>query len=100
MSTIKINEKEYKVKYTIRALFLFEQITEKPFKLETLLDNYLFYYCMILANNKDNVLEWDTFINAIDDNPELLNELSEILAQQQQKDKLFNSSNEGEQKKS
>ena len=30
-----------------------EQITGKPFEIKTLLDNYLFFYCMILANNKD-----------------------------------------------
>ena len=35
MKTIKINDKEYKVKYTIRALFYWEQITGKPFAINT-----------------------------------------------------------------
>ena len=52
MEAITINNKEYKVKYTIRALFAFEQITGKPFELKTVLDNYLFLYCILLANNE------------------------------------------------
>ena len=66
MKTIKINDKEYKVKYTIRALFIYEQITGKPFAINTLMDNYIFFYSLILANNLDDVLEWDTFIDALD----------------------------------
>ena len=43
MNTIKINGEEYVIKYTIRALFMWEQITGKPFKINTLLDNYIFF---------------------------------------------------------
>lgn len=59
MNTITINNTEYKVKYTIRALFIFEQITGKAFEIKTLLDNYIFFYSMILANNPDNILDWN-----------------------------------------
>lgn len=61
MNTITINNTEYKVKYTIRALFIFEQITGKAFEIKTLLDNYIFFYSMILANNPDNILDWNVF---------------------------------------
>lgn len=97
---IKINDTEYNIKYTIRALFIFEQITGKAFKIESLLDNYIFFYSMILASNKDKVLDWDDFINAIDENPNLMSELTKTLKEQENFDKLFNSSNDGEQKKS
>ena len=40
---MEINNKEYKLKYTLRALFIYEQITGKAFKLETLTDEYLFF---------------------------------------------------------
>lgn len=90
MKTIKINDKEYKVKYTIRALFYWEQITGKPFAINTLLDNYLFFYCMILANNPDNVLEWDQFLNAIDNDPTLFTQLNSTVEDSQKKDELFN----------
>ena len=90
MKTIKINDKEYKVKYTIRALFYWEQITGKPFAINTLLDNYLFFYCMILANNPDDVLEWDQFLNAIDNDPTLCSQINSTVEDSQKKDELFN----------
>lgn len=102
MDKIKIGNKNYNLKYTIRSLFLFEQITKKPFKIETLLDNYVFFYCLLLANNKDNVIEWDDFIDALDKDPTLFSKMSEIIAKQQKKNELFedDEKNDGEQKKS
>lgn len=99
MKEIEINGKNYKLKYTIRSLFIFEQITKKPFKIETLLDNYLFFYSMILANNPDNVLDWDTFINSMDEDPELFKRMSEIIAIQQKKNELFEDDDEEKNKK-
>lgn len=91
MKTIKINGEDYKVKYTIRALFLMEQITGKPFEIKTLLDNYLFFYCMILANNKDKekILGWDEFVDALDDDKELMKQLTDIQLEEQKKNELL-----------
>ncbi len=90
MKTIKINDKEYKVKYTIRALFYWEQITGKSFAINTLLDNYLFFYCMILANNPDDVLQWEDFLNAIDNDPTLFTQINATVDESQKKEELFN----------
>lgn len=89
MKTIKINGVDYKIKYTIRALFIFEQITGKAFKIENLLDNYIFFYSMILANNPDNILDWDVFLNCIDDNPNLFQEMNDIVNEEEKKSKVF-----------
>lgn len=43
MKTITINNTEYEIRYTIRALFIFEQIKGEAFQIRTTLDNYLFY---------------------------------------------------------
>lgn len=88
---ITIKGKEYNVKYTIRALFIFEQITGKHFMIETLLDNYVFFYSMILANNSnsDSILTFDEFLDAIDEDKELVNQLSQIVNDYQTKDNLF-----------
>ena len=94
MKQIEINKKSYNLKYTVRCLFIFEQISGKSFKIETLLDNYLFYYSMILANNPDNPLDWDEFLDAMDDDPTLFKRMSEIIEQQQKKDEIFNSGEE------
>lgn len=92
MKKIKIKGKNYNIKYTIRALFIFEQITGKPFKIETLLDNYLFFYSMILANNQDKseILSWDDFIDALDNDPNLFGKINNAVEQQQKQDKIFN----------
>lgn len=101
MNKITINGKDFKVKQTIRAMFLFEQITKKAFKVETLMDNYVYFYCLILANNEE-VLEWDEFIDALDNDPGIYTQLNEILVENSKIDKLLNSAEEngdGELKK-
>lgn len=97
---ITINNKEYQVKYTIRALFIFEQITKRPFEIKSTLDNYLFFYSMILANNPDNLLDWDEFIDAMDNDVSLIGQLNKIIADSQRKNELFDevTENNGEKK--
>ena len=40
---ILINNKVYRLKYTIRALFIFEQITNKQFAIKNITDTYIFF---------------------------------------------------------
>lgn len=95
---ITINDKEYQFKYTLRALFIFEQITKKPFSISTLLDNYLFFYCILLANNSD-VLEWDEFIDALDKDPSLLSNINEALAEHEKLEELFSDKEDSKEEK-
>lgn len=90
------------MKNTLRALFIFEKIKGTAFKIETLLDNYLLYYCIILANNPDKPLDWDAFIDALDSDPSLFNEMSTLLKAEEETDKLLSSEEEpeGEEKDS
>lgn len=89
MKTIKINGTEYNFKYSIRALFLFEQIAGKQFEVKSLLDQYLFLYCIILASNKDNFIEWDEFIDAIDNDQNIYFELTKLVDENDKKNDLF-----------
>ena len=99
--TITINNKDYRLKYTIRALFIFEQISGKPFEIKSTLDNSLFFYSMILANNPDTPLEWDEFIDALDNDYTLLGQLNSIITDSQNKNHLFlESEDQDGQKKS
>lgn len=94
-----INNKEYTVKYTIRALFIFERITGKSFGINSLLDNYLFFYSMILANNPDNPLSWDEFIDALDNDKTLLKQLSKVVEDYQKQDNIFDVSDDDSKEK-
>ena len=96
---ITIKEKQYKVKYTIRALFIYEQITGKPFNIVTLFDNYLFFYCLILANNPDNVLDFNDYLDAIDSDKELYTQLSKVVESYQKQDELIADEDDGDSKK-
>jgi len=100
MKKVKIKGKNYNIKYTIRALFIWEQITGKSFKIENMLDNYIFFYAMLLANNKDDVIQWDDFIEAIDDDPNLFEKMATLVAEQQKKDEMFETQDEKGEKKS
>ena len=98
MKLITIKNKEYKIKQTLRALFIFEQITGRPFEIKTMLDNYIFFYSVIIANNPDNILAWDDFIDALDESPNLLTEFTELNQEQNKVDTLFNSEDSKEKK--
>ena len=96
---ITIKGKQYKVKYTIRALFVFEQITGKPFNIATLFDNYLFFYCLILANNPDNILDFDDYLDAIDSDKDLYLQLSTVIESYQKYDNLLSAEDDSDDKK-
>lgn len=75
----------FKVKYSIRAMFVFEKLTGKLFKLESLMDFYIFYYSMILAGNPECTLLFDDFIDECDLNPVLVADIQNYLNAQFQK---------------
>lgn len=95
-----INNKEYKLKYTLRALFIFEQATGKAFKMETLTDEYLFFYCMLVANNPDMDLTFESLIDAIDEDPNIMFEFQKFMKLELEKQNMFITNNTDDKKKS
>ena len=77
---MKIGNKEYKLKFTVRAMFVFEQITKKPFKVENTLDEYIYLYSMILANNPECTLDFNDFIDAVDKDINIMQEFHTMLS--------------------
>lgn len=86
---LTIKGKQYTIKYTLRALFIYEQITGKAFKLETLTDQYLFSYSLILANVPDIDMSFDDFISECDMNPELLVYIQQFVSKEAEKQAAF-----------
>lgn len=91
MKTVNINGKDYQIKQTVRSLFLWEQIAGRPFEVKTTLDNYLYYYCLILANNKECDLDWDAFLDAIDNDLSIIIEITKALADLSKLEKMLDS---------
>lgn len=99
--TITINGVDYKVRSTLRSLFIFERIAEKPFEIKTSLDNFLFLYSVILACNPESVLKWDEFIDALDRDSSIVDRMNEILKDRSEVEKLIegeNTQEEGQKK--
>lgn len=85
---ITINNIEYILKYTLRALFIYERITDKPFKFEGLYSEYLLFYCVLLANN-EFTLSFDEFIDICDNDGSLFNQFREWLIKELEKQVIF-----------
>ena len=84
-----IKDKEYKLKYTLRALFIYEQITGRAFKLETLTDEYLFFYCMLAANNPDMNLTFDGLVDAMDEDAGIMVQFQNFMKQELEKQNIY-----------
>ena len=96
---IRINNTDYVLKYTIRALFIFEQITNKTFEIKNVTDTYIFLYSIILANNLDCTLTFTDLINACDEDNNIMQRFNEFLITNSEKNKLFNSDDNDVSKK-
>lgn len=89
MNKITIKNKVYKVRYTFRALMLFEQITSKMFSIDNLTDQITFFFCLLLANNPDDKLTYEEFIDALDDDSTILNQFQKFLADEAEKRNIY-----------
>lgn len=95
--TVTINKEEYKVKSTIRAAFIFNEATGK-LNPETLQESYMYMWCILVANNRDKTLEWDDFIDAVDEDPNIMAELSNILDKEKKIEDLISPKDEAPEK--
>ena len=79
---IDINGKSYEFKYSLRAMFVFESITDKPFEVKTLFDTYVFCYSCIVANPDNPTLDFNDFIDWCEKYPEVMDEFNRFINEQ------------------
>lgn len=91
---IRINKQDYNIKYTVRAIMLFEQVKGAMFSINTLTDEYLFLYCMILANNKETDLKFDELLDYIDNDSSIMTQLAEFMKLEAERQNQLNSKKE------
>ena len=96
---VHFNDKTYTLKYSFRALMIYENITNHSFNPKGITDVVIFFYSVLVASAKDTTLSFDAFVEWLDENPTSINEfsawLTEVFAQQAS---LVNSSIKVEEK--
>lgn len=75
---ITINDKDYEFKYSLRTLFLWEEITGKPFNVETMFDTYILCYCCLIVGS-DKPLDFNEFIDAADKDVTIITRFNEFM---------------------
>jgi len=76
-NTVTIGKEKFEVKpHSYRAMFMYEEMTEKSVaKIETLKDNITYLFCVLSASNKDFNYDFDGFVDALEESPELMAQL-------------------------
>ena len=76
---ININGREIELRYTFRAMIIFEKICNSTFTGNGITEVLCYLYSTILASDRDNPLTFDAFMDWIDENPQVITEFSEWL---------------------
>lgn len=96
---VRIKEQEVELCYSMRSLFMYENITGQSFNPKTLQDFCTFFYCVVCSSNKDLDLTFDDFIDeVIDPNPQVMNEFAEWLSKTVQKNNFLSGAAQSQEK--
>lgn len=99
MLKFKLNGKDYEIKYKLRGLVYFEQISGQDYKVGGLMDSIILFYAFIYANYPDFDLSPDEFMDCLDEEPTLLNKFNKWLLDEQKKQQLLSSDEKTSSKK-
>ena len=73
---ITIKGNTVSLKYSFRALMIYENIAQKSFNPKGISDVVVFFYSVVVASTKDTTLSFDDFIDWLDDNATAINDFS------------------------
>ena len=80
MKTISLNGKDFSLKYTLRAFFVFESISGYPFQFGNMLDEFLLFYSFLLASNQELFkMEFEEFIELCENDLTLFEQFKEFI---------------------
>lgn len=83
MRTISLNGKEFILKYTLRAFFVFESISGYSFQFGKMLDEFLLFYSFLIASNQDSFqLKFDEFIELCENDLTLFEQFKEFILEE------------------
>lgn len=97
---VTIKEQEVELRYSMRAIFQYENILG-AFNPKSLSDFATFFYCVVCSSNKNLDLTFDEFIDeVIDPQPELLNQFALWLSSTMQKNSFLSGAAQSQEKES
>lgn len=79
MNIIKIDNKEYRIKYGLRCHFRYEQLTGHPYEGKSVEDMYMFFHATLLACNENYTLTFDELIDKCDEDSSLFEAFKSML---------------------
>ena len=85
---MRILDKDYEVRYNLRSMLVFEQITDKPFEVKTLLDTYILFYSCLVSVKTNPSLDFDNFIDWCSNHPETIEEFKDLISDENKKREL------------
>lgn len=88
--TISIYNKEVELKQTLRALFIYEKITNEMFNPSTLTNIVIYFYSVVMASDKYLAISFEEFTDWLDNNMTELTNFTNWLAQVNNKNGFIN----------
>ena len=77
---VVIKEQKIELKKTLRSYIMFESITDKAFAPKNLTDMVTYFYCVVMSSHKGLELQFDEFIDWLDEHGEMLQQFTQWLA--------------------
>jgi hypothetical protein len=93
--TITINGEAYTLRTGMKAIIIFERLTDKQFELKNTTDVLAYVYAAMLAGTPGMKLGFDELLDAFDNAPGLLTEAINIVTGGTAIDKVMQMSNDG-----
>lgn len=91
---ININGADYTLKPGMKAIVIFEKLTNEPFHIKTTTNILTYIYAAIIAGTPDTQLDFSDMLEAFDD-PTLFKQASDIVLPRTSAEKVVQLSNEG-----
>lgn len=78
---INIKNTDIELKFSFRALMIYENITQESFSPDNLTNIIFFFYSVILGSIKNKNIDYDEFMDWLDENPNAITEFTNWLTE-------------------
>lgn len=91
---INVKGKDVTLKYSFRAMIMYENIKNESFSPKTLTDVLIFMLCVIVSSDKTVQFNFDDLLDMIDTDPSIVEEFSNWLTSEVSKQNLLSQDKE------